>query len=775
MTLASFCYCRCLCSRIMVWTLLLVLLPLAGLQAQSTFDNITSIAVEGNARVDEKIIRETIRSAPGTVSRQQINEDIKKLYQTGYFEQVQVKLRTEAGQSVLVYQVSEKPQVRKIFIKGNDEISEADLAPVARFNEGRLVDTYAISQVIRKVESYYQGQGYYDIGVSHSVTPVTNNQVDVTFSVQEGVRYHIEEIVLHGVENNDVDEILDGIQTKEYSFWTSWLLGTGRLNQEMLDNDKNIIRQYLIDHGYVDSTVSAPTIEKMEDSGLRIAFDIEEGPQYRIGTLQARGDLIDGSVDKTLEGIELSEGDVFNATQLRKDSFTIGEKFSDIGYAFVNVVPDTRVQRETSTIDVAYEVNQGKLVSINRISIQGNKKTLDNVIRRELTVEEQDTYNGSKLKRSELLLQRLGYFEEATITTEPVEGTDDKVDLDVRVREGSTGSFSIGAGFSSTDGALFNMRLSENNFLGTGRQVNANFDIGARRDNIVLSLVDRRFMDSKWALGASGLLAQREFTDFDRETRGGGLSAGYPLEEIFGDIGQDVNFNLRYDYQSITIDNVDVDNAADLVIRSQGNTTVSSVTPSFIRNTINNPLNPTSGSRQQISVELAGLGGSEEFYKLDASSQLYTPLYESDYGEFVFSWRWRFGYGKTFNGDDDFPLFRRYFPGGINSVRGFRARTLGPEDGQGNEFGGNKQLVNNLEVIFPVINSAGIKGVLFYDVGEAFDDEVSMSFGDLRQSYGYGIRWLSPLGPIRVEFGYPIDREPGEDSVVTQFSFGAPL
>lgn len=750
------------------------LLPFSEASGQSDVSRVRTVEIDGNGRVDSEVIREIIAVAPGDISRAKINQDIKNLFKTGFFEQVQARLVEEGGTYKLVYQVTEKPQVRKIFIRGNEEVSESDLAGVATFNEGRLVDKYAIQQVMRKITSYYQAQGFYDASIDFSVTPVTDNQVDVTFTVVEGDRYQIEEIAINGLKDLDEDEILDTIQSKEYSWLTSWLLGTGRLNREMLDNDRNIIRQFLIDHGYIDGTVSEPGIEKLEENELRIVFHINEGPQYKIGSVDVNGDLIEQNKKKTLEDTELDTGDVFNATQLRKDSFTIGEKFSNRGYAFVNVVPDTSINREGRTVDVNYQVNQGKLVKINRISISGNRKTFDNVIRRELTIQEQDTFDGSKINRSEQLLQRLGYFEEVTITTEPVSSTDDEVDLDVRVREGSTGSFSIGAGFSSTDGALFNTRLSENNFLGTGRQVNANFDIGSRRNNVVLSLVDRRFMDSYWSLGANAILAQREFTDFDRETRGAGIAAGYPLDRFLGEWAEDISFNLRYDYQRIDIDNVDENNAAQLVIDSQGTTTVSSVTPTLIRNTINNPLNPTSGSRQQVSVELAGVGGSEEFYQVDVANQLYHPLYESDFGEFVFSWRWRLGYGKTFN-DDTFPLFRRYFPGGINSVRGFEARTLGPKDEDGNEFGGNKQFINNLELIFPLINSAGIKGVLFYDVGEAFDDDVTMDFGELRKSYGYGIRWLSPLGPIRIEFGYPVDREPGEDSVVTQFSFGAPL
>ncbi|MCB0340467.1 MAG: BamA/TamA family outer membrane protein, partial [Bdellovibrionales bacterium] len=270
------------------------------------------------------------------------------------------------------------------------------------------------------------------------------------------------------------------------------------------------------------------------------------------------------------------------------------------------------------------------------------------------------------------------------------------------------------------------------------------------------------------------IASDREFVDFDREQVGGGVRAGYPMEEFFGEWAKDVRFSLGYEYLEIDISNVDKEDAAQLVIDSEGRTSTSAFTPSLVRNTINNPLNPTSGSRQAISLEGAGLGGSEQYYLLELQQQWYQPLLETTVGTFIFSWRTRFGYGNTFD-DDPFPLFKRYFPGGINSVRGYENRTLGPRDEDGNEFGGSKELINNLEIIFPLVESAGLKGVTFYDIGEAFDDDQSVDLGDLRKAWGYGFRWTSPLGPIRIEFGFPIGKKPDEDSMVTMFSFGAPL
>lgn len=741
---------------------------------QSHYD-IDDVVIEGNRRIDAAAVKSQLKGAFGKVSKEIIAEDIKTLYNTGFFDQVSASIvRPSDRRTVLKYSVVEKPVVRKIFIKGNEGIDEEDLAEVLRLGAGRFLDKNKIDSLIKNAAAYYQSKGYFDATFEHAVLPVGDDQVDLTFTVKEGERYKIRDISIRGLEKSDEDEILDAIQTKEYKWWSSWLFSTGRLNEEVIQNDKAIIRQYFLDHGFIDGQVGDPVVEK-KDGDIKIVFQVTEGPEYKIGKIGVSGDLIEGSADDTLEGIEAESGDTFSAAQLREDTFKISDKFTDIGYAYANVVPNTAVNKAARTVDVDFSVNKGELVSINKINIRGNQKTYDNVIRRTLKISEQERYSRQKIKRSQQLLERLGYFEEVNISTEPTENPQ-AVDLNVNVREGSTGTFTAGAGYSSSDGALFSLRVSENNFLGTGRSINLTGEIGSENENIVLGFNDPRLLDSNFALGMQAFRTEREFSDFDRRFNGANTSIGYPLEEVFGEWAEDISAALKYEYLEIDIRNVDVEDAAPLVIAEQGRTTASALTPSLVRNTINNPLNPTKGSRQVLSFEFAGLGGEEEYYLFEARNQWYYPILKTEeIGEFTFSLRTTFGYGDSRNSDEVLPLFRRYFPGGINSVRGFKNRSLGPKDEDGNEFGGSKEFINNAEIIFPLLSSAGIKGVLFYDIGEAFDDENSINFSDLRQAWGVGVRWFSPLGPIRIEFGFPIDREEGEDSSVPMFSFGAPL
>jgi outer membrane protein insertion porin family len=298
-------------------------------------------------------------------------------------------------------------------------------------------------------------------------------------------------------------------------------------------------------------------------------------------------------------------------------------------------------------------------------------------------------------------------------------------------------------------------------------------DIGSLQNLAIVSLTDPRINDSFLSGGVDVQKATRNFLDFDRTMTGAGGSLGYPLEPLLGAWAQDIQSSIRYDHTQVNIRNIR-SSAALFVQQSAGYSTVSAFTPQLSRNTIDNPLNPTKGVRQVFSVEVAGFGGDQKYMLVSALNQWFQPLVDLGNGPIVFSLRTRLDYGESSNGKP-LPLFRRFFPGGINSVRGFRNRTMGPVDLQGNRYGGSKEFVNNAELIFPLLKAAGLNGVVFYDIGQAFDDKKSITFSELRGAYGGGIRWSSPMGPIRIEFGFPTEIKPGERSMVTLFSFGAPL
>lgn len=753
---------------------ILVSLPfLYSINASAESYGVGAVQIIGARRTDPTALELSLKSKPGSTSSDSIDADIKSLYATGFFAEVDAEIvRDGQGRSILRFSVIEKPLVRKVFIEGASEIKTSDIENVLDYKSGRFYDPSQAKITGQKVVGYYQMRGFYDATIDHTTSAVDSGQVDVTFKIDEGSKYKIAEISFEGLKKVEEDFLLKKIQTTTYSWWSSWLLGTGRLNKEMLDNDKNLVKQELFNHGLIDATVSDPII-KQEDKELKIKFVVNEGTQYKVGNIVATGDLLEDSAEKTISDISLKNGEIFNRSFMRTDSQKISEKFSDIGYAFVNVIPSTKVRPADHLVDVEFQISKGNLSTVDRINIRGNQKTYDHVIRREMTIVEQDLFSSSKVKRSQQMLLRTGYFEEANVVPENIPG-EDKVNLNVNVKEGSTGSLSVGAGYSTSEGAIFNSNIRENNLFGTGRRAGLQLDVGSMRNNAILTLEDPRVNDSQWSLGLDLLKTDREFDDFDRQQAGGALTAGYGLEELLGQRGRDMRFTLRYQYLENNIKNVNEETAADFIKDEEGKSTVSSITPALIRSTIDNPMDPTDGSRQSLSFEYAGPGGTEEYYLIEAAQQYYEPVTKMGDGNLVFSWRTRVGYGESLD-DEPFPLFNRYFPGGINSVRGFKVRKLGPKDENGSVFGGSKQVINNMEFIFPLSTSAGLKGVVFYDIGNAFDDDEDISWGGLRHAAGYGVRWTSPLGPIRVEMGYPLDRESGESSFVTLFAFGAPF
>lgn len=757
--------------RILVLSLLAVVLPpLAGTE-MAVAEIISRVEVVGAERVEPQTVLLQTKSRAGTAfSPEQVSADIKQIFRTGYFENVDAEVARSGAAIVLQYRVKEKPAIRNVFLEGNDALSDDTLKEKLDIGARRFLDRRKIRAALESVRVHYQSLGYYDATLDFREAEVPNNEVDLTIDIHEGEKVYIREIEFEGNHGIDDDDLFDVIRSRSYNWWITWLTGRGVYKKETVDADSKELMHLYLNRGYVDARIPDPDVSRTED-GLKVTYKITEGDVYALGDVKASGDLIENSAEKTLEGIKAKSGETFSADTLRDDTFKVSEKFTDIGYAFANVTPDTNINRSAKTVSIDFQIDKGKATTVDRITLVGNQKTSDNVIRRSLQIDEQDQYSSSKVRRSQELLQRLGYFDEVTITPEP-SAEEGKVDLSVGVREANTGSFSVGAGISSGDGVIFSSQITENNIFGSGNSVSADVSKGTKRDTYILSFTNPRVNDSYLSLGVEGSAFERIYDDFSRKQAGGSVTAGYPLWFLGPESLEDVRASVSYELMHIDINDIDP-LSPQLILDSAGSSVNSSITPKIVRNTINNPLDPSAGSKQIVALELAGLGGDEKFWLGQASNSFYYDLLDTSFGNFVFAQRTRLDWGESYD-SDPFPLFRRFFPGGINSVRGYEAREMGPKE-NGREFGGNKQLVANFELLFPLVNSIGLKGLAFYDAGEAFDDSQSVDIGELRQAVGWGIRWRSPIAPIRIEFGYPIDKQDGDSSVVTNFSFGAPL
>ena len=737
---------------------------------------VSKIEVQGNRIIDEAAVKLRVTSMPGEpVNAAKVDNDIKELYKTGYFENVEARegYRSNEPGKVLVFVVSERPTIRNVYLEGNKAVSDESFKDKMGGSIRRFYDEKKIRKGVEEVIKSYHEKGYREAKVDYNAKPVSDEegpQVDVTFDFNEGRETLIREVAFEGNSNISTSELRKLVETTRYKWWSSWLFGTGVVQKDLLARDAGAIHEYYMTKGHVNVRVTEPEVQETAN-GLKVVFKIEEGPVFKVRSVKASGTLLDDDMEKTLEGTELKPGDIFDVSLMRKDVFTINDKFGGIGYAFSNVVPEPDINSETETIDLNYIVDKGHENYINRINVSGNKKTRDNVLRRNLKIHDGDKYSSTKLERSRTLIERTGYFEEVTLNTEP-SVYDDAVDVSIDVKEGRTGSFNVGAGVSTLDGLILMTRLSESNVMGTGNNIDLSVDTGNYSKTYSAAFSNPRINDTYLSGGIDLFITDRKYDDFDVDRRGGILSFGYPVWFLGEEHIDDVRFHVDYELTKIDIYNVS-SSAAGLVHDQKGRSTNSSITPSIIRNTINNPLDPTSGSRQQVSFEYAGLGGDQKFWLLGLSNTMYFPLTDSH--KLVFAHRIRADYGDTYSGDQKFPLFKRFFPGGINTVRGYRGRQLGPRDINSREYGGDKQLVTNFEIIFPIFTDVGLKGVLFYDAGQAFDDDQSIRVDKLKHAWGFGIRWRTPMAPIRLEFGFPINHgEYGSGGMVVNFSLGMP-
>jgi outer membrane protein insertion porin family len=765
------------------------------------------VKITGNVRVEDDGIRLHLKSRAGdSFDSKTVEQDVKAIYRMGFFEDVQAELSPDG---VLTYAVKEKPYVHEVKIQGASQVTREKIETALGISPRSILDRVKVAEGVDKVRKLYTEQGYVNAAVDSAVSVEANNQAVVTLDIVEGNRLLIKRVAFEGNKAFSEGELKGLIATKEewiFSFFTN----RGVLDRDMLTNDVAILSNYYNDNGYVDHKIDDPVILRGRD-GLEVVFRINEGSQYRVGKVEIGGELIqDGQ--QILKSMKLTSGQIFRGSRLRDDITLLTDMYANKGFAFAQVDPVTKVNPAEKNVDVALVIAKGPPVYFNRILVAGNTKTRDKVVRRELLSNEQELYSGAKITQSRNALQRTGYFEDVQITTKKTDQPD-TLDVLVDVKEGPTGTFQVGAGYSSGDGFLFNANISEKNFMGRGQGMSGNFSIGSKRQDYIVSLNDPYFNDSKVSLGIDAFNTTREYTDFDEKKLGFAVNTSYPLKDFrmpfFGrarsaanpgsdELASDAPLTM-WDYArggvsyGLTHENIgNVDPAATAAIQDEkGTSLTSSVTPNFSYDSRDHFFNPTEGTKSAFSIELAGLGGDTRFIKTDLSGRWHYPLLKDPNwgGNYVLALGGQLGYGLGLaarnNGQKDLPLFERYFLGGINSVRGFADRSLGPREPScttdpttntstchgSDVVGGSTAAVMNVELLFPIMEQYGLRGVAFFDMGNAFSD--GFNFGDLRRSVGAGVRWMSPFGPLRVELGVPLNKKSGDETSVLGFSIGS--
>jgi outer membrane protein insertion porin family len=484
------------------------------------------VKIQGNLRVEEDGIRLHLKSRAGDFfNPATVDQDVKSIYRMGYFDDVKAEL-SPAG--VLTYVVKEKPYIREVKIQGNSELSREKIEAAFGVNPRTILDRDKVQEGIEKIKKLYGEQGYLNAQIEHAISLVENNQAVVHVDVDEGRRLLVQKISFEGNKAFSSSELRGLMATKE-KWFLSFITNRGVLDRDILTNDVAILSAHYYDHGYVDHRIGEPVVLRGRD-GIEVVLRVEEGAQYRVGKVEIGGDLIEDG-EKLLQKVQLTTGQIFNGGRLRGDISNLSEMYANKGFAFVDVEPRTNVDAKEKTVDVALVITRGPPVYFNRIMIAGNTKTRDKVIRREMAAIEQERFSGNKIKESRNALQRTGYFEDVQLTTKKTDQPD-TVDLAVDVKEGPTGSFSVGAGYSSGDQFVFMTSVADKNLFGRGQTISADFDIGSMRQDFIVSFTEPYLYDTPFSLGFDAFNSEREFNDFTSRKTGFGVRTGYPLKRL---------------------------------------------------------------------------------------------------------------------------------------------------------------------------------------------------------------------------------------------------
>jgi outer membrane protein insertion porin family len=717
---------------------------------------VNSIEIKGLKRIEESAVKSKITQKVGEpILMDKTSEDIKNIFKMGYFDDVRAEIEPLEGGIRLIYIVKEKPAIVKIEFQGNEEFDDSKLKEKITITIGSIADTVLIQDNANKLRAFYEEEGYWLSSIVPVIKKISADEVSLTYQIEEGSKVRIKRINAEGNKVISTRRIKKAMDTKEWWFF-SFITSSGYYKKERMESDIEKIRDLYFNNGFIKVAVGEPKIQLTDDKkGMIITIPVSEGDQFKISSIEFSGNKVFGD-DEIKKRITMGPNNVFSKENLKKDILSISELYSENGYVLVSIAPDVIPDESKKLAKVTLKIDEGDRYKIGRIEISGNTKTRDKVIRREVRFDEGDIFNSAKIKRSYERINNLNFFETVEIIPKP-QPEEKLVDMDIKVKERPTGFFSIGGGYSSEEGAIAMIDLTQGNLFGRGQTVKIRGELSGRTSYYDITFRDPWLMDKPILFSANIYKITREYIDYDKKATGFGISLGKILSEYWwGDIA--------YNFENAEIYNIS-DEASTIVKDQEGKRITSSITPSLVRDSRDNYLDPSKGSRKSIYLTYAGIGGDNYFVKSEIDSAWYFPI-----GKTTVMFRGRFGVATGVWGRK-LPLYERFYLGGIYTIRGLGYGEAGPRDKEtGEEIGGTEELIFNTEYIFPIVSDAKLKGVVFFDAGNAY--ESFNDFGTLRYTTGVGVRWISPIGPIRIEWGYNIDRKPGEQSSRVEFAFG---
>ena len=739
-------------------------------------DAIEKIIIINNKRVETNTIKSFLGIEVGDeVTNEKIDKALGSIFETGLFADVKIKV----DKNNLVVKVVENPIIAEISFEGNKRIEDSLLESEIRLKPRSVYTKTDLQHDVRRVLDIYQKSGRFSASVVPKVIQLDKNRVNLVFEVDEGDRSKIRKISFVGNSNFNDEKLRKAVKTKE-SRWYRFFSGYDNYDPDRLDFDRELLRRFYVSHGYADFRVLSINAELSPDKqSFIITFTVEEGDKYHFGDLTAESKLRDLKDEQLAELISAKKGDIFDAEKIEETINDMTEFLGNLGYAFVDIEPEYKQDKEKNLVGLNFLVKEGPRVYIDKINVRGNVRTMDKVVRREFRIAEGDPYNADKIKRSQQRINNLGFFKNVDLKNTK-STSKDKVNIDVAVEEQSTGELTFGAGFSTTDGALGDISVSERNLLGKGQFLKLNFTLASVRQELDLSFTEPYFMDKNFATGFDLFNikqdggASNSNRTFDNETIGGAIRGSYPITEY-------IKHSIKYSYRSDDITDIDPD--ASLFIKKQeGKNTTSLIGHSIMIDSRDNKFRPTEGYYLRFNQDVAGLGGDNKFFRNELRGGYYYPLFNDDW---VLKLVAKTGYILGFGGED-VRINDRFFIGG-NDIRGFDSDGIGPRDETSKDpLGGNAYLASTVEMTFPLglPEELGFTGSVFTDMGTLFDVDETDTVNDdgsvsrvldessIRASLGAGVSWKSPMGPIRIDFAYPFMDEAFDQTENIRFSFG---
>jgi outer membrane protein insertion porin family len=722
-------------------------------------ETVAKVLIEGHRAIEEGAIRAQIKIKEGDIySPSAIREDLKTLYQMGYFQDVKVEKRDwERGRAV-VFVVDEKPIIKEIKFSGNKNLKTRDLLDVIDLKPRSVLNLTAVQENVNKIKKKYRDEAYFAAEVQFILETPRKGEVIVHYKIQENQKVPLKRITFSGNLHYSDETLKKQLPETKESGLFSWYTKGGVYKEDILERDLDAIIAFYFLKGFLEAKVGKPRVT-VEKGGITLIIPMEEGRQFKIGRVEIQGDLI-APKEELMKLVPLYPGEIFNRENVRQSISNLTDRYADKGYAFVDVNPQTIPHRDQALVDLVLDIRQGNKVYFERVNILGNTKTRDRVIRRDLQTVEGELYSLSAVKKSRDRLNYLGYFKEVNFNTKKG-SADDKMVVNLQVEEAPTGSVSGGVGYSSIDKLVTIFSLSQNNLFGRGQRAVAQVQLGSISRYYSLSFTEPRLFDSEVLVGGDLFNTYRDYDDYSVKRIGGLTRFGMPLFE-------EVRDYFQYRYENVNVYNVRP-GAADIIVQQSGLSTTSSIYGALRRDTRDNRFDPAKGFDSSVSIEYAGgpLGGTNWFTRYAANQSAYfTPFSQITWGI-----RSRIGYIQG-NEGHPIPLYERFRLGGINTLRGFKAYSVGPKAPSGEVIGGDKELLFNFEMIFPIAKEIKLKGLLFFDAGNAWDVAQPYSLSDLRTSVGAGFRWFSPMGPLRIEWGYNLKPLPGEAKSSWDFTVG---